>query len=579
MAKKQTMNFIEANFEKIIIAIALAFLGWVVYSNIINAPGVNVSGQNTSATEAAEKGAKIARDIVNNLSEPAPIDNLEPYNPVGENVMADITPLEMKEIHLFPPDITKQILEQDIRNYAMPEQPVLTDTKIMLTLAQANIPVLDSEEDDNTVVNDPMATGRRGMGGLNTKYEVKDVTFVTVEATINMAALYDQFEEAFTGSRVKKKMTELYDPIVASVDLMRQELLDDGSWSDPVYVPRLANDPMNNSFTFEELAQMSKTRHEIAMKDNSSTEVQMSMLQPMPYELIGETWKNPSAKEIENEDEDTRGARADMRGMPAMDPGGMVGMRRGGMGMGQNINTALRVEDLKVWAHDETIEPGKIYSYALQVSFFNPCFETNWLQKSSQEWKLSQVFPSQIAVAENPVLTPPNSLFIPRAVNDENAARVDVYKYQKGQWFKRSFPIAPGSKIGYPVNQTAYIEDNTMGNTRMRDAGGMGMGMGMEAAGVTTTDEEDTQIEVDFSIDVTVLEIKPPITRWYDSGKGLRSELCGEIIYCEKDGNTKSIATNNAFWPDTFKEMYTNVNRAYTADERKRRDQERSRRR
>ena len=561
MAKKQTMNFFEANFEKIIIAVAIAFLGWVVYSNILNAPGVEVSGEKLSATEAAEKGANISRKVVNDLSTPKSLDSLESYESIGDNVMANIEPVEMNEIPLSPPDITKLVLEQDIRNYAMPDQPQLSTPKIMLTHAQANVPVEIDTTDDTDM-------GGMGIGGRNLSYEVQDVTFVTVEATIDMAALYKEFEEAFSGPKVKKKLDTYNQPIVASVDLVRQELLPDGSWSKAEYVPRMKNDPMKNSFTIEELSRMSKTRHGIAMKDNLDPQVQLNMLQPAPYELIGTPWLNPSAREeadsAENDTPRARGGQQQGMGMG-------MGMGMGG-GMAARNTSELEVDDLKVWAHDETVEPGKIYSYALKVSFFNPCYETNWLVKSDQQWKLSQVFPSTLAIPENPVMTPPQSLFIPRNINDENSARVDIYKFQKGQWFKRSFSVAPGSPIGYTVPQTAYVENSTQ-----RAAGGMGMGMGMGAVAADQS-SDDNEIDVEFGVGATVLEIIPATTRWYKDGNTLRSELCGEIVYCDKDGNTKSIASHNAFWSDTFREMYTNVNRAYTADERQRRDQARSRR-
>ncbi len=562
MAKKQTMNFLEANFEKIIVALAIAFVAWVVFSCILNAPGVKVSGQKMSATEAAEKGAKIARNVVDELSEPGPLEGLTVYEPVGDDVMADIKPVQMDKILLTPPDIRKLILEQDIRNYAMPEQPVLSDPKILLTHAQASVPV-EAESDDNNAL---AAFG----GNRSLTYEVKDITFVTVEATIDMSALYETFEQAFTGQRVTKKMKEMYHPIVASVDLVRKELLDDGSWSAPVYIPRMSNDPMKNNFTFDELTHMSKTKHEIAMKDNMPSDIQLQMLQPRPYELIGDRWLNPTAREAASEeDEDRRGARAGVQ--PNQAGPAVPGMY--GAGAGNRINTQLVVDDFKVWAHDETVEPGKIYSYALKVCFFNPCFETNWLNKSSQQWRLSQVFPSTVAMPENAVLTPPDSLFIPRSINDENSARIEVYKFQNGQWFKRSFSVSPGSSIGFPVTQTAYVSSNTP-NT---NPGMMNIGMegGDMPQGQNPATGNQSEIEVDYAIGATVLEIKTPTTRWYKTNNGLRSELCGEIVYCDQYGQTKSITSHNAFWSDTFREMYTNVNRAYTADERRRKDQER----
>ncbi len=570
MAKKQTMNFFEANFEKIVIALAVMFLGWVFYANILNAPGVNVSGQVVSGVDAANEAKQKANSVVASMSKPAPTDDLEKYEPVGD-LLALVEPLQMKEIALAPPDMSKIIKEQDVRDYTLPEIPMLADAKIMLTHTMANVPV--KNDNDNANADPAMAMrGRNFNAGRTGNTEVQDIVFVSVEATFDMEKLYSDFTAAFTGVRVDKPLTDMYTPIVASVDLLRSELHEDGSWGEMVSVPRAKIDPLYNSLNAADFANISKARHAVAMKDNYSDKIQMMLIQPSAYDLVDEPWHNPSYEAETDANGNQRDANAGIDRMR----GGF----RGGMGMGMNQSGELKVKDLKIWAHDDTIEPGKIYKYAIRLGFFNPCYETNWLTETQSDMKYQPVVWTNTAEPEESVQIPPVSLFIPKAIANNESARVDIYKYQNGQWFKRPFTVSVGEEIGGVATQTAMDLTNSAGGANnAMDVGRDGMrgrGGGAEQA----TNSETIEIEVDFSMHATVVEIKAPTQRRYEINGQVGTEMCGEIVYKDDDdGEIHSITTHNVFWPAAFREMQSDVNRAYTADERKRRDLARKNRR
>ena len=95
---------------------------------------------------------------------------------------------------------------------------------------------------------------------------------------------------------------------------------------------------------------------------------------------------------------------------------------------------------------------------------------------------------------------------------------------------------------------------------------------------MAASNEEIVDIEVDFGTGATVLEIKAPTLRWFDNNGRIQSQECGEIVYSDSDGVVHTITTSNAFWSETFKEMQALVNKAYTADERERRDLARNKR-
>ncbi len=563
MAKKQTMNLLEAHFEKIVIALAALFLLWVLYANVINAPGAEINGQKVSAVEAAEKAQQLARDAVMSMSRPSPLDDLEEYKPVGD-LLTLVEPLAMNEIPLSPPDISRMIMEQDIRDYTLPALPELQAAKLILTHAMASVPVENKDTQANAQAQ--MFEARGGLGA-GTEVEVKDVMFVSVEATFNMEKLYNDFEKAFTGPQVEKRLTDNYLPIVATVDLLRRELQDDGQWSAPVSVPRCKVDPMRNSLNATDMLSISKVRQNVAMKDNQSEQTQLMLLQPTTYNLIGDPWVNPSAKTEEAQNANRQPANA--RGGFDMGRGGMMDIR-GGMTGGEM--STLKSNELKIWAHDDSLTPGKMYKYSIRLGIFNPCYETNWLTKSQSDiFKSVPVLWTKELSVEDPIQTPPTSLFIPKAIADNQSARVEVYKFQNGQWFKRPFTVTTGEKIGDIVK--LYALDLTSSATQQFDMGGMGRGRGgMGAAPDTADTQQSNEIDVDFTMDAIVVEIKAPATITKEVDGQTVTEISGEIIYKDSAGVTRSLTNNNAFWPDSFRKMQSDINRAFTADEKKRRD-------
>ncbi|MBN2063967.1 MAG: hypothetical protein JW745_04115 [Sedimentisphaerales bacterium] len=563
MAKKQTMNLLEAHFEKAVIALAGLFLLWVLYANVINAPGAEINGQKVSAVEAAEKAQQLARDAVMSMSRPSSLDDLEEYKPVGD-LLTLVEPLAMNEIPLSPPDISRMIMEQDIRDYTLPALPELIAPKLVLTHALASVPVENKDAQANP--QGQMFDTRGGLGA-GTEVKVKDVMFVSVEATFDMEKLYNDFEQAFTGQQVEKKLIDNYFPIVATVDLLRSELLEDGQWSAPVSVPRCKVDPMRNSLNATDMLSISKVRQNVAMKDNQPEQTQLMLIQPTTYNLIGDAWVNPSAKTEDSQNANRQAANP--RGGFDLGRGGMMDIR-GGMAGGE-IST-LKNKELKIWAHDDSFTPGKIYKYSIRLGIFNPCYETNWLTKSQADiFKSVPVLWTNELAVKDPVQTPPTSLFIPKAISDNQSARVEVYKFQNGQWFKRPFTVTTGEKIGDIVK--LYALDLASTSTQQVDMGGMGRGRGgMGGAQVTADTQASNEIDVDFTMDAIVIEIKAPTTITKEVDGQTVTEISGEIIYKDSAGVTRSLTNSNAFWPDSFRKMQSDINRAFTADEKKRRD-------
>lgn len=118
-------------------------------------------------------------------------------------------------------------------------------------------------------------------------------------------------------------------------------------------------------------------------------------------------------------------------------------------------------DELVVWAHDMTVERGRTYRYRLSVDLYNPMFARK-LQLPEQQHKLADNITLASAKSEwtkeihtDEWLT----IFVTQASGPGSQqrqvrglmlgeARADVFRFQHGRWWKESFSVEPGDRIG-----------------------------------------------------------------------------------------------------------------------------------
>jgi len=129
--------------------------------------------------------------------------------------------------------------------------------------------------------------------------EPNDLDFVTVEAKFDFARLYENFYKNFAGEGVQENWRDssLAQPVVAAVELQRQEQLADGIWSDWQTVPRTKIESRRTTFVIPEDADKLPTGGlKIRMLQFNDKRIIKDMLQPMPYVIASanEEWFPPS---------------------------------------------------------------------------------------------------------------------------------------------------------------------------------------------------------------------------------------------------------------------------------------------
>lgn len=121
-------------------------------------------------------------------------------------------------------------------------------------------------------------------------------------------------------------------------------------------------------------------------------------------------------------------------------------------------------DEITVWAHDMTIESGKVYRYRLSISVYNPVFAKKLHLLDDQHDRADRItFSSAISPWSKPEVADEwLKLFVvsaskpDRGQNQQRAlgglrlgdARADVFRFQYGRWWRGSFSIEPGDRIG-----------------------------------------------------------------------------------------------------------------------------------
>jgi len=406
-----------------------------------------------------------------------------------------------------------------------------------------------------------------------------DVDFVTVEVVFPFAQIRDMFRLNFTGPQVEKPL-ELYEPIFADVELLRSRFLPDQTWSDWEKVERLEVDQMHEQSPPENMSEISLTSFDLLLKHRMDPSVQRLILQPQPYQLMDAEWLPPTkmAEQKEQEKKDLRAARASGArdlysrqpastrrtprnrppprrpaassqdfGLEEDDEGSSsVPQRRGGRPPARpgalrswstdnqgifELKEWLEQEEIIIWANDAQVEPGGTYRYLLRVGIFNPIAGRDWFSSKDRWLKNQPILWSPHISPDKIVTIPERTLFFPKIAGrpEDRIVTIEVCRWVEGLWHKKDFRVTPGSIIG-----TMDKKSKTPSTS----------------VGISVPEDE---FEVDYSTNVTVLDIVANSSHWYRFGSSrasFRNLITTDIIYLDTDGLVKRLGVDKRSWPE-----------------------------
>jgi hypothetical protein len=118
--------------------------------------------------------------------------------------------------------------------------------------------------------------------------------------------------------------------------------------------------------------------------------------------------------------------------------------------------SVLEQDDLRLWAHDVSVERGKVYRYRVTLVFNNPLFgKGSVLVPDQAEWARATLARSEPSEWSEPVQVDSESYWFITAASQPNAAqlnrssdaRAELYVFTMGFWRRGGANIEPGDRI------------------------------------------------------------------------------------------------------------------------------------
>ena len=229
-------SFFEEHVEKIILAIvgiiSVFLLIWFV---ILDRPNkVSYDGRNFSPSAIDNYAYEQAQLLRQKLNDPP--DRLDPYKPKADEFLALLdSSINNVDTTLWPVVPYELGADKAVAGiYNLPRIGEVNDVAVEHIRAVAYVPI-----GEVTPQNPYDKAGN----------EPNDIDLVTVEAKFDIEQLYDNFHESFV-EYVEEQYADpcLAKPIFAGVNLQRQQLNSDGTWSDWQNVPRTKIDQFQKLF-------------------------------------------------------------------------------------------------------------------------------------------------------------------------------------------------------------------------------------------------------------------------------------------------------------------------------------------
>jgi hypothetical protein len=285
MSKKDS-NFFEKHVEKIVLAIVGLVCLWLFITRVLFS-SVYVKYDNSkfdprTIDSHIREQAVVLENKINRPAQPQP-----PYQPrVNDfNALLVSTIRDIDTRLVLPQPFSSTIA--DNRKYRIPLIGEVNYVSVGYIRAVAYVPKGD--------------IGEENVYGPDNS-EPNDIDLVTVEAKFDVSGLYKRFNECFASEYVQRDWRDptLANPVFAAVQLQRQKLLPNGSWSDWQTVPRGKIDPRKSMFKIiEDINDLPFGGLKVRLLQFDDTAVRMDLLQPQAYQIASakEQWFPPSLHE------------------------------------------------------------------------------------------------------------------------------------------------------------------------------------------------------------------------------------------------------------------------------------------
>ena len=278
------VSFLEAHVEKIVLVIVGLVCIWLMITRVIFSPNQVTYGDGKYSPAAIDEQvfeeAKLLRDKVN-----TPPDGPDLYESKLAEFLAKLdSSISDIDVSIWPqvPYAVDETLRGTGGKYRLPRIGTVSEVAIEHIRAAAYVPtdVITPENQYDKAANEP-----------------NDIDLITVEAKFDIGGLYERFQQCFVDD-VEEQFSDpcLAEPIFAAVQLQRQELGKNGSWSDWQNIPRTRIDHYGELFEIvEDAGSLPPGRLKVTKLQFDDWQLQIDLLQPESYSMASakEEWYPP----------------------------------------------------------------------------------------------------------------------------------------------------------------------------------------------------------------------------------------------------------------------------------------------
>ena len=600
MKNKNILLILENHVDKIvfgIIALVSISLLWVYI--IGNPYGAEVKGRKRSPARIDSYIKKEADRLYAQLektADPMRYDKsfLSEYEKVLQCPFSDISTTAT----VMPNPGASDLQGQEDRMYALPVIPPLTDVQVASLRGAAQVPTEKVGPDQSYEM---------------VPRDVEDVDLVTISSRFDVQALFNEFQQKFTGPRLKTawKDQRLAKPVFARLELQRRIKKEDESWGQWERVSRTQIDSYREllqdlPMTMEE----SQFGVDAWLSQYDRQDVQHDILQPEAYlftisrtewmspEFLAEAleiMKKQEQEEAREKQEDRRKRSTkpgDRRRTPTRQPSrrerggddfGMLGGRENTRPMrtvapkertaddvladfekellDEDSDIGSMRDSLLIWAHDDSAEPGKTYQYRTRIGVFNPIAGRDWFQDDQADFKNQLVLWSDyseptdaVSILKRVYVFPMGVVADKDAPGDIKGVQVEVAKYYLGRWRDFDFDVIPGQVAGYEVED---VQEEDESRNVADDFQPMFDDTGMDL------DPE----KIDFTSDITLVDVARE-TVW---GSRLRASSLYKMLYYDSDKKIRQAAIGKSNWDSDVRRVYSEIQESMKQDVEQRR--------
>jgi hypothetical protein len=308
---KNSGNFLERHSEKIVLALVGIVCLWIGLTRVIVSPNKVVYERDKLAPGQIDSRISTqAKAVVQRLnSPPKPVDSVDPkygaFSALVEGYIDGGKPY-------------KELFSAVAKLYPAVASYAISDVNAVIILPNPSINLSPTVEDREyrlprvVAVNEPSVGYLRAVAyqpvavvDRRNEYSEKnsepnDLDFVTVQAKFNVSRLYERFYEAFAGHDVPEDWRDpcLAVPVFSAVQLDRQQLLSDGSWSRWRVVPRARIDSRREMLNLADVGKLPLGGIKVRLLQFRGWETARDILQPPAYRIASaeEEWFPPSLR-------------------------------------------------------------------------------------------------------------------------------------------------------------------------------------------------------------------------------------------------------------------------------------------